>query len=662
MKRYGIIFGLLFPLTVIVSCEKAQEIVPPATDETQQKPSDTPEPEPEPEPGTATIEATLSSTKTYIGSVEGGIYKVCWGAGDRLSVNGILSTALTEEEAGSAAARFTVENVTAPYTVVYPPEVLKSPTQIEFPTEQVHLPGTFPAGSSILAVQSRSTALTLNHVCGFLKLSVTRGTDLHDIARIVVRGNASESISGIFSISFDQEGKPVVGEAVSGESHINLNDCRQTGEYLIAMPPVNLPSGLTVEIIDVKNHFMRIKTTDPVQIKSGVVTCPPAITFAPTGTYIGAEIEHQDFSVSWDTDNAISWAGGYGRVHRLNDGRLMAAYEAHVCNGYYRFSSDNGLTWGDEALALSKYKHTVNDETVWSNIANPEFAQLSSTHPHHPDRIIYAGNIRPSGTRSDLMPYSICYVTSDDGGVSWSERKIIYESGIWSTAIAKGCWEPFVLELPDGTVQIYFADETPYYRLGLGYQNISVIESHDGGDTWGEARIAAYTSRYRDGMPVVMPYGGNLYLAIEHYEGSGQHLHPQIVYTSIEDNWTNVIYGTDSEHRFDPLQNALDYVNNYYGAPYLIETDDFFVLSYQSSEGSAKATAENSVMEVVVCPKDEFLDGKFTTMRNPTRPVNVDQSAGKARWNSLCDLGGNEILAVSDVSGSLILTRGRIDK
>lgn len=211
-------------------------------------------------------------------------------------------------------------------------------------------------------------------------------------------------------------------------------------------------------------------------------------------------------------------------------------------------------------------------------------------------------------------------------------------------------------------MQIYFADETPYYRFGLGYQNISVIESHDGGDTWGETRIVAYTSKYRDGMPVVMPYAGNLYLAIEHYEGSGQHLRPQIVYTSIEDNWSSVIYGNDSAHRFDPMQTPLDFVNNYYGAPYLIETDDYFVLSYQSSEGSAQATAENSVMEVVVCPKDEFLDGKFTTMRNPTRPVNVDQSTGKARWNSLCDLGGNEILAISDLGGTITLTRGRIDK
>ena len=687
MKHYCLIPGLLLPAILMMSCARIQTE---ATDSPEHGMSG-------PDGGSVTIAASITEpassiipstaiahtgnipdsagsstldcigdgtdTKTYVGSVKNGIYKLYWSTGDKISVNGTTSNALDESAAGSGSAKFTVEGVSAPYSIIYPAEARRSESEITFLTNQTHIQGSFPEGSSIMAGKSETEAVSLYHVGGFLKLSVLRDeSDGDDIAEIIVKGNASEAISGTFQLSYDAAGKPVVGEAVSGADHVSLTSCNQSGEYLIALPPISFASGITVEIIDAKNHFMRIKTGDSFSIKPGIVTCSPDITFRPTGTHIGAGIEQKDFQVSWDRDNAQSWAGGYGRVHRLNDGRLMAVYEAHVCNGYCRFSEDNGLTWTEEALALPKAKHTVNGETVWSNIANSEFAQLSHTHPHHPDRIIYAGNIRPSGTRSDLMPYSICYVTSDDGGSSWSKRKIIYESNTWSTAIAKGCWEPFVLELPDGTVQIYFADETPYYRLGLGYQNISVIESKDGGDSWGEARIAAYTVRYRDGMPVVMLYDGNIYLAIEHYEGSGQHLRPQIVYTSVEDNWSTVIYGSDSEHRFDPMQKALDYVNNYYGAPYLIETDDFFVLSYQSSEGASKPSADNSVMEVVVSPKSEFMDRRFTTMRTPTRPVTVDQSTGKARWNSLCDLGNNEVLAVSDLGGTLVLTRGKIDK
>lgn len=42
-----------------------------------------------------------------------------------------------------------------------------------------------------------------------------------------------------------------------------------------------------------------------------------------------------------------------------------------------------------------------------------------------------------------------------------------------------------------GEVQIYFSDETPYYKQSRSYQNISVIESKDGGDSWSKARLIA---------------------------------------------------------------------------------------------------------------------------------------------------------------------------
>lgn len=373
----------------------------------------------------------------------------------------------------------------------------------------------------------------------------------------------------------------------------------------------------------------------------------------------GPEPEPTELKVEWDRINVKTWKGGYARVHRLNDDRLMAVYESGG-QAFCRFSSDNGYNWTSATLAIDKEQVAQGAETTWTNNANAEFGQLSANNPHHPGRIIYAVNIRPSGNRSDIFPYSIAYAVSDNNGKTWSERKIAYQSEIWSQAVTKGCWEPFVLELPDGTVQIYFADETPYYRNGrLGYQNISVIESKDGGDSWSDARIVAYTEKKRDGMPVVMMYNNNLYLVVEHYEGS-QHFHPQIVWNPVKKNWSKTVTCPDATYRFDPMKTQLDFINNYYGAPYLIATDNYFVLSYQSSEGSGEPKDAHSVMEVVVCPKSEFTNNTFRTMRVPSRPVPVDQSKSCARWNSLCDLGDDSILAVSDVSGTIYLTRGKI--
>lgn len=121
---------------------------------------------------------------------------------------------------------------------------------------------------------------------------------------------------------------------------------------------------------------------------------------------------------------------------------------------------------------------------------------------------------------------------------------------------SRGCYEPCVLELPDGTVQIYFADETPYYERRLTYQNISVIESKDGGDTWGPARIVCYNEKYRDGMPVAMIHGDWIYVAIE-ANGQNVKFHPQIVCTRISDNWKTPVYGS-SLNRFDPFKTSME--------------------------------------------------------------------------------------------------------
>ncbi len=225
--------------------------------------------------------------------------------------------------------------------------------------------------------------------------------------------------------------------------------------------------------------------------------------------------------------------------------------------------------------------------------------------------------------------------------------------------MVRGCYEPFVLELPDGTVQVYFADETPYYAAGTEFQNISVIESHDGGDTWGEARIVCYTEGFRDGMPVGTVVGETIFLAVEAI-GNNVRFHPEIVSSDVNDSWSQIVYG-ESENRFNPLEIHLDSENIYAGAPYLIQTENYLVLSYQSSEGAEEPNTKHSTMEVQLCPKDEIKDGRFLTMRSPSRPlIGLDQTVDKALWNALCDLGNDEILAISQWNSSIYVTRGKI--
>lgn len=357
--------------------------------------------------------------------------------------------------------------------------------------------------------------------------------------------------------------------------------------------------------------------------------------------------------IEWE-DAKLLAPGGYARVHRLNDGRYMAVY-SRGGNGCFKICANGWSGWTPQRVAIHHDSYRAPAKVV---VSNAEFAQLSASNPHHPGRIIYAVNIRPAENRSSQTPFTIAISTSDDAGETWSGVRDIYKSKVWDKDVLRGCYEPCVLELPDGTVQVYFADETPYYERRLPYQNISVVESKDGGDTWGPARIVCYNEKFRDGMPVAMIYGDWIYVAIE---ANGQNIkfHPQIVCTKIADNWKTPVYGA-SANRFDPFRTSMESAYIYAGAPYLIRTDNYFVLCYQSSEGALEPTTKNSVMELAVCRIDEMKGHEFLTMRERIRPFDIDQTRDNGLWNSLCDLGNDTILAVTQLSGNIYIRKGKI--
>lgn len=362
--------------------------------------------------------------------------------------------------------------------------------------------------------------------------------------------------------------------------------------------------------------------------------------------------------MQWEDEPQRVCPGAYARVHRLNDGRYMLVYSSDT-DGYLRFSADNCRTWQQPSKVFIA---STFSSAAGVTVANAEFAQLRADNPHHPNRIIYAANLRPKNKKTTKTPYSIAIITSDDNGVKWSKIKEIYASRTWSTDVEKGCYEPFVLELPDGTVQVYFADETPYYKDGLHYQNISVIESVDGGDTWTKTpRIVSYNSKYRDGMPVAMLLKDKIYVAIEENGPGTQSFHPKIVCSSAADNWKTPVLGT-SAYRFNPLKTPFDSRSIYAGAPYLIHTDNYIVLSYLSSEGASEMGSKNATMEFTVCAINEMTgDGKFSgKMRGKFRPFNINQTTDRALWGSLCDLGSDTFLAVTEWNSAVWTRRGRV--
>lgn len=661
-------------ITAVLTAMAATALVLSCTGE--QQPEQKPGTEPTTEVETVfTASAFENETKTALGDKADGKYPVLWSEGDCISVNGVVSEALTAEEAGGKKANFTVKGaVEAPYTAIYPSSARVSENSVKFVSAQTPAEAGFDPAAAIMVASGESTTLEFRQLCAYLRIVVNYPTNYNRRAsKAVFKGNASEDVAGDFGFSAGEDGSVTLGEVSgAGAKTLTLTPADAEGglvNFCMALPPQTFKSGFSLEFSDAKGCFLKAETTAEVALKQGVILNAPELTFTALDNTTSDldEVEAGQLTIVWDTPVAIDPDGGtYGRVHRLNDGRLMATYTSANA-GQVRFSSNNGNTWTAKTTILPAY--TENGLTY--RMDNIEFAQLSSPNPYKPGRIIYAVNERgfyKEGKDNIFKtPYHISVCTSDDNGVSRSELTRIYTS-----ATSVGCYEPFILELPDGTVQIYFADE-----MAAGnppYQKIRVVESKDGGETWETPRDVCYTATRRDGMPTAMLYGDNIYLAIEHYETDTQRLHPQMVYNPISDNWKSSVL-SPSTYRFDPFETPLISTTIYNGAPYIAQTDNYFVIAYQTVDESKYSNEDiakkHRRMEVQICPKSEMTGAKFEgKMRVKTRIPAGDGVKTGINWPSLCPLGGDEFLAIyelhdiTDAGGSVSphvwAVRGRI--
>ncbi|MCH7411301.1 exo-alpha-sialidase [Belliella sp. DSM 111904] len=330
--------------------------------------------------------------------------------------------------------------------------------------------------------------------------------------------------------------------------------------------------------------------------------------------------------IIWDETSIVNVAteGFYPRLRVLSSGEYLIAYESPQGDIMLKKSQD-GIQWEDLGMAYSSFDYTnpENGTLVKVRATNPELIELDNGD------VLLATNLRP--TQDGVYPFSIAVKRSFDKGITWGEPDILYQGG---NRFDNGCWEPSFLALPNGDIQLYFANETPY--PDSHDQQISVLYSKDQGVTWSSGfKTVSYRAQFRDGMPVAVHDDIHIYVAIED-NVSGQ-FKPYIVKNAINESWDSPVSGSD-ENRYNTLKDPLpDYV--YAGAPYLIKTSGgYYVMSYQST-GDRADNWELATMEVVISDTP-------SNFRNPSRPFKVPLNR-EAKWNSLTDLGNDQIAALS---------------
>ena len=298
-----------------------------------------------------------------------------------------------------------------------------------------------------------------------------------------------------------------------------------------------------------------------------------AVSFGVSGRY-HAPYEYPRLFWDISTQKVIFQSGNYARLITLQDGRLMAAAESYGPSGIkVCYSMDKGKNWTSPELIAP------NPDKVGNAV--PDLIQLSD------GTILVGYNPRPGAPYSEDRRFGIRTMRSTDNGQTWEGPIYIYDA---SHIGEDGCWEPSFLEMPDGEVHCYFANEHPYTQSGE--QEISMCRSFDKGLTWSDPERVTFRSGHRDGMPVAVVMQGNQgVLFIEESVNGG--VPPTLQHRALDQEWETYDWdGVDDNRRWrTSLASGA-------GAPYCIQlpTGEFVIAAHTDQTGSVWQTCRPQIV------------------------------------------------------------------
>ena len=204
------------------------------------------------------------ATKTLL-SEEGGVYKIYWQAGDRVSINGTRSEPVASSDDGKKAVDFTVNgSLSAPYKVLYP--ATTSANVITLPAEQNYVADSFDPDAAASFGNARKSGnnyiASLTHFCGVIRFALNGSATLD---RIELNSLGSEKLYGNFTLATNSEG--FTGSWSGGTSGTLTYNFGSSGLALgntdtpiyIAIPAQTYASGIEALVYQKDGAFMRLK-------------------------------------------------------------------------------------------------------------------------------------------------------------------------------------------------------------------------------------------------------------------------------------------------------------------------------------------------------------------------------------------------------------------
>lgn len=345
--------------------------------------------------------------------------------------------------------------------------------------------------------------------------------------------------------------------------------------------------------------------------------------------------------IAWQYNRQRYIGGGsYGRVLRQSNGEYVMVYSTGGSN----IGGDNFIRWQDGAYGYWTEATVTRPGDAYHTNKNAEIFELKD------GRLMYAW-LHRTNYDNPQRSSKIMAAYSSDGGHTWGNEQVIYSS---TDKYMFGVWEPAMIQLPDGELQVYFANEA---SATGNSQNISMRRSFNGGRSWQPGtEIIAYRDGSRDGMPVpvYLKNRKGIAVAIEDPGFMGT-FKPMVVHTDADDNWSSGTVDGGCAHRWSIFPSSNEYLPScvYCVQPYLIQLPTGeTVYSSASGEGRNPDTVdEHGRMAVYVGDSN----AKNFIARSFPFPFANDPGA-RAIWNSIMLYNDSTLMAVCTVEGDISQT------
>jgi hypothetical protein len=284
----------------------------------------------------APVQTTL--TKTWLDASSGSsVAPVYWSAGDRVVVNGVVSSPL-EAAPGQklASASFFLMNVKTPYTVIYPDTAYAGKGEngsllLDIPATQQWKDGSFCEGSALMYGYSEAeeAPVQMQNLCGAIAFTLKDQGGIKVKSMSLTSLTEGKPIAGHFSLN---PGESLLLAPVGGNSSRIDMELPEGGitltssgtSFFFSIPAGEYPDGFLIRLDDENKHILRRWWLRPsegapagVTLGAGKLVVFAACDYVPDAREICTAEDWEEFADAYNAGGngwKAEWLGKDGTV------------------------------------------------------------------------------------------------------------------------------------------------------------------------------------------------------------------------------------------------------------------------------------------------------------------------------------------------------------